>query len=168
MKFCGFNGVAFYDTEFKNSNFKGSRFIGAEFKNVIFYNTKLDKATFKNAKFENVIFISTSLKNARGINGNTKGIQIINSVPKVYISNDLEKVINRAQKNIYIKNSQTLIFKKKGKINAINIIKLQKEFNEHELLLGLSEAEKLISKNFYTLSYLSKIIKKVININGEY
>ncbi len=160
MKFCGFNGAIFNGAEFKNSNFKGSSFIGAEFKDVIFYNTKLDKTNFKNAKFKNVMFISTSLKKVKGINENIEGIQIINFTPKIHINNDLEKVINQAQKNIYIKDSQTLQFKKKSKINFINIIKLQDEFNEDELLLGLSEAKKLINKNFYTLSYLSKTIKR--------
>ena len=168
MKYCGFNGAVFNGTEFKNSNFRGSRFIGAEFKNVIFYNTKLDKANFKNATFENVMFISTSLKYVKGINENIQGIQIIKSAPKVDINNDLEKVVNQAQKNTYIKNSQTLRFKKKDKINFINIKRLQDEFNEDELLLGLSEAKELINNDFYTLSYLSKIIRKVIRKNSGF
>ena len=160
MKYCGFNGALFIGSEFKNANLKGSRFKSAKFKDVIFLNTKLDKTDFTRATFENVFFVNTSLKSARGINADTVGLTLLNSLPTLELSNELEDSILKALNNEKIKNSQTLMFNKKKRYNTLNIMKLLNIFTEEEIILGLDIATRKVYKNFYTLSYLVSFLKR--------
>ena len=154
MKYCGFNGALFEGTEFKNANLRGSRFKGALFKNVIFIDTKLDKVTFENAKFENVIFVNSSLKRCKGIKKDTQGIEVLNSMPRENFDLELIKAIKFANQNKYIRDSEILIRKKGQRLNIINIIKLRKLFEDKYLIKNLKSISKIISNQFYTLSYL--------------
>lgn len=163
MKYCGFNGGTFVGTEFKNANLRGSKFKGAFFKDVLFYYSKLDKVSFQNAKFENVIFVGTSIKNARGIKKSTPGITFFDTNPNIHVIGDVKKVIYEALENKYIKNSEVLCFRKKHKLNTVNILRLHQKFTEHTLILGLKKAKEKINKQFHTLSYLVAFIEREVD-----
>lgn len=160
MKYCGFNGAIFEETEFKNSNFRGSRFKGAKFKNALFYHTNLSKTNFEDVEFENTVFIGTSLKQPRGISKNTLGIIYYSNLPNVSLSQKVERAIKNSLDNSYILKSEVIRFKKKKKLNTINIIKLLNNFTEKELIYGLKKAKDDINNDFYTLSYLINFISK--------
>lgn len=162
IKYCGFNGCKFNGTEFKNSNLRGCPFKGAQFNDVIFYNTKLSKSTFKNAQFNNVYFINTSIKDCSSISKDTPGIIFINHYSsKPPISSDLHEVIHDCNKNKFIYNSETLIFHKKKKLNYVNIMRLLYRFDEEQIIKGLKSATNNVKNDFFTLSYLVKIIDKI-------
>lgn len=161
MKYCGFNGCTFNGTEFKNSNLSGSRFKGAKFNDVVFFNTKLSKVDFKDAEFNNVYFVNSSIRKCKNISKETPGIIIINSNSprqKLNLSPELYNAITNSTKNKFIYDSETLIYHKNKKLNYINIIRLLKRFDENQIIKGLLFATENIKNNFFTLSYLIKII----------
>lgn len=61
---------------------------------------------------------------------------------------------------IYIYNSETLIFHKKKRINYVNITRLLTRFPEEQIIKGLQIATNSIKNDFFTLSYLVRIIDK--------
>lgn len=67
----------------------------------------------------------------------------------IKISENLNKAIEKAKKNRYIKNLLT----------EKNIIKLLKEFNEEQLIKGLNHAYEEVKKEIKYLSYLIKAIE---------
>lgn len=77
-----------------------------------------------------------------------KAIQILED-NTIHISEKLNKVIEKAKKNRYIK----LLLTEK------NIIKLLKEFNEEQLIKGLNHAYEEVKKEIKHLSYLIKAIE---------
>ena len=162
MKYCGFNGSTFNGTEFKNSNLRGCRFKGAQFNDVVFFNTRLNNAKFINAQFNNVYFINTSIKKCYGISKETPGIIFINNHPSNHkISSNLYNTILDCNKNNHIYNSETLIFHKKKRLNYVNITRLLAKFSEEQIIKGLQIAADSIKNDFFTLSYLIKIIDKI-------
>lgn len=161
MKYCGFNGCMFNGTEFKSSNLRGSRFKGANFNDVIFLNTKLDNVNFKDSKFENVYFVNSSIKKCKGISKETPGIIIINSnTDNENLSSNLYNSIFNSLNNKFIYNSETLVSKKNKKLNHVNIKRLLNKFDESQIIKGLLFATENINNDFFTLSYLIKIIDK--------
>lgn len=142
MKYCGFNGCTFNGTEFKNSNLRGCR--------------------FKGAQFNSVYFINTSIKKCYGISKETPGIIFINNHPSNHkISSNLYNTILDCNKNNHIYNSETLIFHKKKRLNYVNITRLLTKFSEEQIIKGLQIAADSIKNDFFTLSYLIKIIDKI-------
>lgn len=162
MKYCGFNGSTFEGTEFKSSNLRGCRFKGASFKDVIFIDTKLDKVSFENAKFENVMFINSSIKRSKGIKKDTKGIEVLSSMPKESFNLELMECIKKANQNEYIRDSEVLIRKKGKKLNVINVMRLRKIFEDAYLIEHLQSASLEINKKFHTLSYLIHHLQKKV------
>lgn len=161
MKFCNFDGASFKETEFVGTNLRGSTFRGAKFQGAIFRATVLDKADFKNAEFIDSYFVGTGVSNAKNFPVDCSGITFLNTMPSMSdFSEELISVVQGLRTNDVIRHSNTLHLKH-GKINTLSLMILLKSYSEKELVQLLPMIISLIEVQFYTLSYLKRLLKKV-------
>ena len=147
--------------DFVGTNLRGSNFKNAIFKECIFVAAVLDKVNFKDALFENCYFVGSGVKTAKHFPAKNKGIIILNSMPaQECVSDDLRRVIERLRENDVIRHSNTL-HGKGGKINTLTVMILEKEYTEEELIRYLPLLPKYITSQFYTISYLKVMLKKI-------
>ncbi|WP_294363826.1 pentapeptide repeat-containing protein [uncultured Clostridium sp.] len=158
---CNFSGSNFDYVNFRGAHFKSCSFLKCSFKFSEFIGSNFKKSNFKNAKFENTIFLSTDLSKTKNLNIDNPEIKVYNEMPKLDLSVDLTNAILNALNNKYVKNSRVLDTRD-GKINLLSIMILLENFNEEELIKGLTLLANELDKDFYTLSYLIKYIKTSI------
>ena len=152
----------FQGTEFVGTNVKGSNFKKACFKNAIFNSVVLDKADFDDALFEDTIFLSTGMKNVKHLPENTKGIIILDKMPHENgFSNNLLMEVEQLRFNDIIRRSSVLHLKNK-RINTLSLFLLLKQFSEEELFKALPLLPENLTTQFYTVSYLQKLLIKII------
>nr|WP_084748711.1 pentapeptide repeat-containing protein [Clostridium mediterraneense] len=159
FKSCDFFACTFDSAEFIASNLKKSKFKKAIFQNTIFEAVNLDGVDFSGAEFKNVIFIATDLSKANNLEFSEKDVKIFDTMPELKISEQLEEAINLAMENEFIKKSRVLDTKE-GNINPISVMILLENFKEKFLIEGLKMISKDLEKDFCTLSYIIKLLKK--------
>ena len=159
FKSCDFFACTFHSAEFIASNLKKSKFKKAIFQNTIFEAVNLDGVDFSGAEFKNVIFIATDLSKANNLEFLEKDVKIFDTMPELEISEQLEEAINLAMENEFIKKSRVLDTKE-GNINPISVMILLENFKEKFLIEGLKMISKDLEKDFCTLSYIIKLLKK--------
>lgn len=161
MKFCDFSGASFVGSEFVGTNFRGSNFSGAYFKESIFCCTVLDKAIFENAKFENCYFVGTGISKTRKFPLDCAGITFLHSLPSAdTFSDELLQVVEELRSNDIIRRSHTLHLKK-GKVNTLSLHILSQSYSEDDLIALLPQIPQHLTTQFYTLSYLKNLLKKM-------
>lgn len=168
--YVNFRGAHFKSSSFMKCSFKWSEFIGtnfrkSNFKNAIFENTifdsvKLQDVDFKDAKFVNTIFVSTDISKAKNLDINNPEIRIFDEMPQIEISEDLKNAAFATFSNKYIKSSR-LLDTKDGSLNYLNIMILLENFDEEKLIKGLNFITAEVDRDFYTLSYIIKLIKNM-------
>lgn len=158
LKFCTFYSSKFVGAEFIGTNLRGSNFSNSYFENTKFSNCTFENTNFKNCNFKNVFF--SSIKNTKNLDIDNPEIMIAKTIPKIEISSELKKVITELKENDYIRRSKVFHLKK-NRINKINIILLLNEFDEKDLIERLTLIKNNIDKDFYTLSYIEKILKNI-------
>lgn len=158
FKSCRFSECTFKWTEFIGSNLKGSNFENAVFENAIFDSVNLDGVSFKDAEFKNTIFFSTDVAKAKNLNVNNSGIKIFNEMPHLNISEELRRAVENVMKNNYVKHARVLDTKE-GDINLLNLMILLDNFDEETLIKGLNIIEVELDKEFYTLSYIIRLLQ---------
>lgn len=151
---CSFKGA-----EFVGANLKGSKFKEAHFEDTIFEGVKLDGVNFKDAKFKNTIFVGCDLKSAKNLNVNDKEIRVFEKMPEIEISEELREATLNVMKNEYVKKAR-IFDTKEGKLNLITLMILLENFDEKELIDGLNNIQSELDKDFHTLSYIIKYLKK--------
>lgn len=162
MKFCNFSRCEFQGVDFIGTNLRGSKFINASFQDCIFLTTVLDKTNFKNALFENCYFLGAGIKLAKNFPEKSDGVYVLPSLPaQGRVSAELKQVIEELRENDIIRRSRTLHLKK-GRVNTLSLMILEKEYTEKELLKYLPILPKLVSTQFYTVSYLKELLKKAV------
>lgn len=159
MKGCNFFECSFKEAEFVGSNLKKSRFKQAHFQDTLFEGANLSEADFRDAEFKNTIFVGCDVSKAKNLNLKNPEIKVFETMPDVKMSAALEKAIVGAMENAYVKAARVLDTKE-GKINTLSIMILLQNFDESTLIKGLGLIEKTLDKDFCTLSYLTKHIKK--------
>lgn len=160
LKFCNFYGAIFIGTEFVGTNLRGSSFKGATFKDAIFIGTVFDKTNFTGANFENCIFNATKINGITGLDSSSSGIRVLTQMPSADdFSSELVDVVQSLRNNDIIRKSHTLHTKNNG-INTIYINELLRDYSEEELIRLLPKIENLITTQFYTLSYIKKLLQK--------
>lgn len=161
MKYCNFSNCVFQGVDFVGTNLRGSVFSDAYFKDCIFVASVLDKANFRNATFENCYLVATGIKTAKNLPSDIEGLMILSSRPSQdSVSDALQIEIEKLRDNDLIRRSNTL-HGKKGKINTLTIMILQKNYTEEELIRYLPMLPQYISSQFYTISYLNAMLKKI-------
>ena len=162
FKTCSFMNGTFEGTEFIGTNLKNSKFKNAKFKNAIFEGANLDGTDFKDAKFENTIFLACKLEKTKNFSRELQGIRIFEGMPEINISSELEEALNSLMENKYVKASR-IFDTKEGNINTLTLMILKENFNEEELIKGFKEIKSQIDRDFYTVSYIIRLINKVIS-----
>lgn len=161
FKTCSFMNGTFEGTEFIGTNLKNSKFKNAKFKNAIFEGANLYGTDFKDAKFENTIFLGCKLEKTKNFSTELQGIRIFEEMPEINISSELEEALSRLMENKYVKASR-IFDTKDGNINTLTLMILKENFNEEELIKGFNEIKSQIDRDFYTVSYIIRLINKVI------
>ncbi|MBS4955703.1 MAG: pentapeptide repeat-containing protein [Clostridium sp.] len=161
FKTCSFMNGTFEGTEFIGTNLKNSKFKNAKFKNAIFEGANLYGTDFKDAKFENTIFLGCKLEKTKNFSTELQGIRIFEEMPEINISSELEEALSRLMENKYVKASR-IFDTKDGNINTLTLMILKENFNEEELIKGFNEIKSQIDRDFYTISYIIRLINKVI------
>lgn len=160
MKDCRFRGCSFKGTEFIGTNLKESDFSNASFENCIFEGAKLMDVNFLGATFINTIFLFTDLDVAKNLDTENEEIRIYNEMPDVEMSEDLKVAYEKAMTNEIIKKSRVLDTKE-GKLNHVSVIRLLEHFDDDTLTKGLNAVEAHLDRDFYTLSFIITLIKKL-------
>jgi hypothetical protein len=158
FKLCIFTDCSFKWAEFIGTNLKDSNFKNAVFENTVFDSVKLEGANFKDAEFKNTIFLCTDVEKARNLNIKNPGIKILNEMPQLEISEELQSAIFKAMENKYVKASRVLDTKDGG-LNPLNIMILLENFDEATLIKGLDIFLTQIDRDFHTLSYLIRFLQ---------
>ena len=162
FKTCSFIKGSFEGTEFIGTNLKNSKFKYAKFKNAIFEGANLDGADFKDATFENTIFLGCKLEKTLNFKKDINGIRIFEDMPKLELSEELSKALCSLIENKYVKTSR-IFDTKDGGINTLTIMILLENFTEEELVKGFEIIKDQIDRDFYTISYIIKLISKNIS-----
>ncbi|WP_459476656.1 pentapeptide repeat-containing protein [Clostridium saccharoperbutylacetonicum] len=162
FKKCNFFRCSFKGAEFVGSNLKGCKFKEAKFEDTIFEEVNLDGVDFSDAKFKNTIFLGCDTTKAKNLNENTKGIRIFDEVPELEISEDLENIVTGLMDNQYIKKSR-VFDTKDGNINKLTLLRLSEIFDEETLIEGFHYIKYEIDRDFYTLSYVIRLIENMHN-----
>lgn len=76
------------------------------------------------------------------------------------ITDELRNSIEALRDNDLIRRSNTL-HGKKGKINTLTIMILHKNYTDEELIRYLPMLPQYVSSQFYTVSYLKAMLKKI-------
>lgn len=161
FKTCSFINGSFEGTEFIGTNLKNSKFKNAKFKNAIFEGANLDGADFKDAIFENTIFLGCKLEKTKNLNRELKEVRILDEMPEINLSNELKSSLENFMENKYVKSSR-IFDTKDGAINTLTVMILLENFSENELIEGFSKIKSKIERDFYTISYIIKMIQKEI------
>lgn len=166
--YVSFRGAHFKSTRFPECTFKWTEFIGANlkdsnfenaiFENAIFDSVNLEGVNFKDAEFKNTIFFSTDVMKAKNLNIKNPGIKIFNEMPQLEISEELRRAVENVMKNSHVKHARVLDTKE-GDINLLNLMILLENFDEEMLIKGLNKIEVELDKEFYTLSYIIKLLQ---------
>ena len=159
LKKCNFFRCSFKESEFIGSNLKGCKFREAKFINSIFEGANLDGTDFNNAEFENTIFVNCDINGVKNLKKSS--IRLYEEMPKLEISDELRIAIEDSMENTYIKKSR-VFDTKDGDLNPISLMILKENFDEDYLIKGLSYIKKEINRDFYTLSYVIRLIRNMI------
>lgn len=90
-----------------------------------------------------------------------KGILILDTMPfQESVSEKLRDVVNDLRSNDIIRRSNTL-HQKGNKINTLTIMILKEIYTEEQLLKYLPQLPKYLTTQFYTVSYLKAVLKKI-------
>jgi hypothetical protein len=150
FKGCSFTKATFNGAELVAVNFKNASFREVHFENTLFDTANVEGVDFEGATFTNVIFVNTDLSVARNVNLESQDAQVFDVMPELEISKELEKVIQGALKNEFIKFARVLDTKE-GAINPISVMRLLQKFDEETLIKGLRVVKKSIDNDFATL-----------------
>lgn len=160
FKSCDFYACSFKSAEFVGANLKGSKFRTAKFDNTLFEGVNLDGTDFRDAKFKNTIFLMTDVSKAVNLDLNDPNITVLDEMPQIEISEELENAINNAMTNTHIKAARVLDTREKT-IHTVNISRLLDVFDEETLVKGLNTMASDVDKEFCTLSYIIKFISNL-------
>ena len=140
-----YNNIEKKDKNFMYKNFKRSNCY-----NCNFSHSNFNFATFRGAHFK-----------TKNFSRELQGIRIFEGMPEINISSELEEALNSLMENKYVKASR-IFDTKEGNINTLTLMILKENFNEEELIKGFKEIKSQIDRDFYTISYIIRLINKVI------
>ncbi len=160
LKSCTFDGCTFKGAEFIGTNMKDSSFKDATFESTMFEGAKLEGVDFRGAQFNDTIFVACQMENVKYLDVNHPGITIFKEMPEIEMSDALRLSVENLMQNKFVKNSRVLDTKDQT-INTVNVMILIDRFGEERLLNTLGQVENHLDRDFYTLSYIIKILDKL-------
>lgn len=160
FKSCFFSECSFTGAEFVGSNLKDSKFINAKFENAVFESVKLEGADFKDAEFKNTVFLGSNMDGVKNLNIDDENIRVFDEMPQVDMSSELRSTLENVMENKFVKKSRVLDTRE-GKINNLSVMLLLENFDEATLISGLGKMGDHIDRDFFTLSFIIKLINKL-------
>ncbi len=160
LKSCTFDGCTFRGAEFTGTNLKDSTFKNAIFENTVFDGAKLEGVDFRGAQFKNSFFVASQMDNVKYLDVDQPGIRIYSEMPEIEMGEDLRSAIEKLMQNAFVKKSRVLDTKDKT-MNTVSVMILIDRFGEERLAKSLEQVEEYLDRDFYTLSYIIKIIDKI-------
>lgn len=160
LKSCSFLDCSFKWTEFIGTNLKGSSFRRAEFEDTIFEGAKLEGTNFVDATFENTIFVACNIEAATNLDLSDPGIRVFDKMPEVEISEELLASVEKIMKNEFVERSRSLNTKDKD-LNMLSMLMLTEIFYDETLIKAFEIMPDHIDRDFYSLSYIIKLIRKL-------
>lgn len=160
MKSCIFNACTFKGSEFVGSNLKDSQFKDAIFEYTVFEGAKLEGVDFKGAKFTHTFIVGSDVDKALNLNVTDEGLKILPEMPEIDIDDRLLKAFDKLMVNPFVKKARVLDTKDK-KLNTVSVMILMALFSEETLINAFEEIHSQLNRDFYTLSYLIKLIEKI-------
>jgi len=160
MKSCQFNACTFKGAEFIGANLKDSLFKEAIFEYTVFEGAKLEGVDFKGAKFTHTFIVGSEIDKALNLNITDDGLKIMPEMPVLDIDEKLLLAFEKLMINPYVKKARVLDTKDKT-LNTVSVMILLELFSEETLIRTFEELHSHLDRDFYTLSYLIKIIEKI-------
>ena len=160
LKSCSFVECSFKATEFIGTNLKGSNFKKAVFEDAIFEGARLSGANFDGAVFINTIFLGVDTGEAKNLDMTQEGIRLYDEMPVIEMSQALKTAVEKIMTNEFVKRSRTLDTKDKT-INTLSLMILLETFDEETLIKGFEIMGDHIDRDFYALSYITKLINRL-------
>ena len=160
LKSCSFVECSFKGTEFIGANLKGCNFKKALFENAVFEGARLNDANFEGAIFKNTIFVGTSVEDAKNLDVTQEGIRFYKDMPNLSLSEALLSAVHLLMANDFVKKSRTLDTREKT-LNTVSMMILLETFDEETLTKAFPLMDDYIDRDFYTLSYLVKLVEKL-------
>lgn len=158
FKYCTFIDCNFVESDFVGTNFRGTKFINCSFDKCLFQSTNCERTGFKNCTY-----------NCCYLDGNrvdcfkcSTGITIIDlKETQLNILPELVEEIENLRTNDFVRRSHTLHLKR-SKINMATLFILLQEYSQEDLINLLPCIPAYIDRDFYTISYLKKLLKKAM------
>jgi uncharacterized protein YpiB (UPF0302 family) len=85
----------------------------------------------------------------------------MSEMPEIDLTTELLSAFETLMSNPYVKSSRVLDTKDKN-LNTVSVMILVKLFSEEKLIKAFDEIQSHLDRNFYTLSYLIKLIEKIV------
>lgn len=158
FKGCNFFKCSFKAAEFVGTSLKKARFKNAKFEDVVFEGANLNGADFGGATFKNTVFLCTDVSVANNLDLSNPEIKVYETMPELQISDALKSALEGFMENEYVKNSRVLDTKD-GEIHVVNVMRLLENYDENELIKGFKILKPRLDKEFYTLSYIIKMLR---------
>ena len=157
FKWCAFYGVTFTNctitgAHFKKCNLKSSRFEGCVIRASFFESCNMKDVSFRNCYIELAQFKKYPNLNLSTSYSKPLTVDIF--------SQELLDVVEALRNNDFIRRSMVLLIKNK-KINLIALKQLVDKFGEDMLITSLPILPNIIQNQFYTVSYLDKILSNL-------
>lgn len=160
FKFCNLNEVIFENCLVQGALFRKCPMNNVKFVNCIITATKFDRTSLKHTFFDSSVIIDApKIKNLPQDRFSSCDV-LDNYYPDTEFSASILEKFEALRNNPFI-NRSSVLHRKKGKLNTVAIKILLKEFSEDELLNKLPKLEKEISTDFYTLSYITLMLKRI-------
>jgi hypothetical protein len=176
-----FSGVLFQNTSLIGAKFKFSAFYGAQFDSCYIRGTLLRKCNFEKALFKNSIISATVFERCNFKDAFFKNCKIVSStkIEKFLPSDCFDQteildaypdeadfdpiLISKTEDlrtNEFIRRSSVL-HRKMKKLDTVSLKVLVDEFGENFLVSHIEKLPEIITKEFYTLSYIMHYLRKM-------
>ena len=99
------------------------------------------------------------IRKNKNLNRELKEVRILDEMPEINLSNELKSSLENFMENKYVKSSR-IFDTKDGGINTLTLMILLENFSESELIQGFDKIKSKIDRDFYTISYIIRMIKK--------
>lgn len=160
FKFCNMNQTVFDGCLIQGALFRRCDLSGVKFSNCIIVSVRFDRTSLKDCEISKSIILSSPLGGALDESNLISTELIQNYYSEQEFSGELLRSVRGLKGNEFISRSSVL-HRKAGKINTISLKVLVREFGEQFLIEKLPLLNNLISKDFYTLSYLEVALNKI-------
>ena len=158
FKFCSFYNVIFDNCYIRGALFKKCNLINTNFRNCIVSSSVFERSKLNNCQFIDCIVLDKNQLLDSCQFCNTERLSCF-PYEKQFDSRLLREV-RTLRENFFIRRS-TILHRKKGKLETVSIKYLCRVFGESFLIQNISKLSTLITKEFYSLSYIITMLNKI-------